>query len=431
MNSPGGGRVAALVALGVLGAGVAPALAAGFGVENQGARAMGFAGAYVAQAVDPSAIFYNAAGVGFLKGKQLYISGGLGSYNTDFTGEGPFPAVGTLESTNRPFTALPSIYYTHQVSDTVRVGVGVNRPFGYRAQWSSPDTFTGRYICVDCQVSSGGVNPTVAWQVRDRLSVGFGLDVRFSSFRLNRRLLANPNPFPVPTDVASLELKSESDTGLGFNLGVLAKPSESVSVGIAYRHKLSSDFGATGTFTQIRTGDAAVDAAVALVLPTPQPAVVKFDFPATLAVGMALKRDYWTIEGDIVWTFWSVFDTIRIQFPTATQFDTNLIQDYESTWQGRLGVEYLLTETWALRAGYAYDHGPQPTTTVSPFLHDSNRNAFGLGATWKYNDFHVDLMARYLNFRHRDTQGLNRYGYDGIYESSGFQFGVGLGRRFR
>ena len=196
MNSPGSGRVAALVALGVLGAGVAPALAAGFGVENQGARAMGFAGAYVAQAVDPSAIFYNAAGVGFLKGKQLYVSGGLGSYNTDFTGEGPFPAAGTLESTDRPFTVLPSIYYTQQVSDTVRVGVGVNRPFGYRAQWSSPDTFTGRYICVDCQVSSWGVNPTVAWQVRDRLSVGFGLDVRFSSFRPGPAAARQPEPVP-------------------------------------------------------------------------------------------------------------------------------------------------------------------------------------------------------------------------------------------
>ena len=36
---------------------------------------MGFAGAYVAQAADPSAIFYNAAGIGFLKGKQLYVGG--------------------------------------------------------------------------------------------------------------------------------------------------------------------------------------------------------------------------------------------------------------------------------------------------------------------------------------------------------------------
>lgn len=430
MKTPGNGRVAALVVLGLLGAAAAPVAAAGFGVENQGARAMGFAGAYVAQAVDPSAIFYNAAGVGFLRGKQIYVSGGFESFNTDFTGTGPFPALGTLESTNRPFAGLPSFYYTQQASDSLHFGVGVNRPYGYRAQWESPDAFTGRYICIDCEVTAWSVNPTVAWRVRDRFAVGFGLDLRFSSFRLNRRVAANPNPFPVPTDVAELQVKSESDTGLGFNVGLLASPSESLSIGLAYRHKVSGDFGATGTFTQIRTGNAAVDAAVAAALPNPTPAVVTFDFPSTFAAGLAVKRGYWTVEGDVVWTFWSSFDAIRIRFPTATQFDANLVQNYESTWQGRLGIEYLISEAWAVRGGYAYDHGPQPTSTVSPFLHDSNRHAFGLGGTWKHGTFHVDLMARYLNFRHRDTDGLNRYGYDGIYESSGFQAGVGLGWRF-
>jgi long-chain fatty acid transport protein len=419
-----------LLGLGLLVAAAVPSSAAGFAVENQGARAMGFAGAYVAQAADPSAIFYNAAGIGFLKGKQLYVSGGFGSYNTDFVGEGPYPPVGTLESTDRPFTVVPSLYYSQQVSDTVRVGVGVNKPFGYRAQWENPSTFTGRFICVDCEVKTIGVNPTVAWQVRDRLAIGFGVDLRFSSFKLERRILADPAAFPVPTDVASLVVDSESDTEVGFNVGLLASPSDTVTIGLAYRHKVSGDFGATGTFTQIRTGNAAVDAAVAAALPTPQAAVVQFEFPSTFAAGLAVKRGYWTVEGDIVWTFWSSFDTVRVSFPGTTGFDTNLPMNYESTWQGRLGVEYQLSQTWALRVGYAYDHGPQPTTTVSPFLHDSNRHGFGGGATYKYGNVSVDLMARYLNYRHRDTMGTSRYGYDGVYESSGFQLGAAIGFRF-
>jgi long-chain fatty acid transport protein len=414
----------------LLGVGVPAAQGAGFAVENQGARAMGFAGAYVAQASDPSAIFYNAAGIGFLKGKQLYITSGFGSFNTDFTGSGPYPAAGTLESTDRPFAVVPSFYYAQQVSDSIRLGVGVNRPFGYRANWENPDEFTGRHICVDCEVSSWGINPTLAWQIRDRLSIGVGIDVRFSSFRMDRRIFADPTAFPVPTDVASLVLDSESETGIGFNLGLLASPSESLTIGLAYRHLVTGDFDATGTFTQIRTGNATVDAAVALALPAPQAALVTFDFPATFAVGVAVKRGYWTVEGDIVWTFWSEFESVRIRFPGATGFDSTLPMAYESTWQGRLGIEYQLTETWALRAGYAYDHGPQPTTTVSPFLHDSNRHAFGGGATWKYGNVNLDLMARYVNFRHRDTMGSNRYGYDGIYETSGFQLGAGLGFKF-
>jgi long-chain fatty acid transport protein len=424
------GVMGGILALGLLAASPEPVLASGFAVENQGARAMGFAGAYVAQALDPSAIFYNAGGVGYLKGRQLYVSGGLGTYNTDFTGSGPFPPAGTLESTSRRLTVLPSIYYTHQVAETLTVGVGVNQPFGYRAEWENPDSFTGRTLCTDCEVRSWGVSPTIGWQVRDRLAIGFGLDVRFSSFRMSRRIQADPGVFTTPTDVAALHLESESDTGLGWNIGVLASPTHDLSVGLAYHSRVIGDFGATGTFTQIPTGSAAVDAAVALALPAAQPAIVTFDFPANFAAGLNVKHGDWTVEGDLVWTFWSAFDDINIRLPGAPVYSADLPMAYENTWQGRLGAEYLLNETWIVRAGYAYDHGPQPTTTVSPFLHDSNRHAFGGGATWKQGNFHLDLMARYLNFRHRDTMGTNRYGYDGVYQSSGFQLAAGLGWKF-
>ena len=118
----------------------------GFAIESQGARAMGFAGAYVAQAADPSAIFYNAAGIGFLKGKQLYVAGAVAGLSTDFTGEGPFPAAGTLEKSDRVLGVLPAFYYSQQVGEKTVIGLGVSRPFGVRSKWDNPDTFTGRYI---------------------------------------------------------------------------------------------------------------------------------------------------------------------------------------------------------------------------------------------------------------------------------------------
>src|SRR4029450_2618259 len=51
--------------------------AAGFAIFEQGARGMGFAGAFTAQTTDPSAIFHNAAGIAFLKGKHFYFGGAL------------------------------------------------------------------------------------------------------------------------------------------------------------------------------------------------------------------------------------------------------------------------------------------------------------------------------------------------------------------
>jgi len=57
-------RTAVLAVLGVAAA-VAPVSAAGFGIFEQGTRAMGMAGAFTAQADDPSALWHNAGGLAF------------------------------------------------------------------------------------------------------------------------------------------------------------------------------------------------------------------------------------------------------------------------------------------------------------------------------------------------------------------------------
>ena len=77
--------------------GPVPAHAAGFAIFEQGARGMGFAGAFTAQANDPSAIFHNAAGIAFLKGKQFYLGGTLIHPSSTFTGADPFPGASVTE----------------------------------------------------------------------------------------------------------------------------------------------------------------------------------------------------------------------------------------------------------------------------------------------------------------------------------------------
>jgi long-chain fatty acid transport protein len=404
--------------------------ASGFAIESQGARAMGFAGAYVAQSADPSAIYYNAAGIGFLKGRQLYVTGAFAGLTTDFTGSGPYPPEGTTEKSNRGLGILPAVYYSQQVGPNTVLGIGFDLPFGVRSKWDNPDSFTGRYICVDCQIRSWSLNPTIAYKLADRLAVGAGLDLRLSSFKYSRRLIADPNPFPEPTDVAELTLDSGTDVGLGFNLGVLASPSENVSIGLAYRHKVKIEHDAQASFVQIPTGDTAVDEAVAAALPATQAATATFTYPSSFAAGIAIHRGYWTVEGDFQWMFWSSFDQVTIRYPDAPQFDTVLPEDWESTWRGALGVEYLVGEDWEIRAGYGYDHSPAPTPTISPFIHDADRHTFGAGASWKYENVRLDMNVRYVLFRTSSTLGISRYDYNGSYETSGLQFGASLGYRF-
>ena len=427
-------RLRACLALVALGLALIPASrlhASGFAVENTGARAMGFAGAYVAQSYDPSAIFWNAGAVGLLKDKQLYLSGGFGGIDTDFTGTGPVPPAGTLETTDGNIGILPSIYYTQQVGEDWVLGVGFYTQFGFHSRWANPDAFTGRFICTECRIRARNLNPTVAYKIEDRLAIGAGVDLLFASFDHQQRLLAEPNPFPEPTDVAELTISGANSTSVGWNVGLLAAPSESFSIGLHYRSKISATYTGEADFNQILTGNSVVDTLVAASLPPRQPVEVSHFYPASLTGGIAIRQKNWTVEGDIAYVFWSSFDAVTFTYPQeGGPATTGLVQDYRNIWQGRLGLEYLLSETWALRGGYSYDHGPQKNETVSPFLHDSNRHAFGLGGTYRYENFQLDLFGRYLLYVDRDTDGLSVYDYNGVYTTRSFQVGAAVGFRF-
>jgi long-chain fatty acid transport protein len=416
--------------LGLAAALVPSAHASGFAVDNQGARALGLAGAAVAQASDPSVVFYNAAGVAFLKGTQVYLSGGLTGASTDFVGEGPVPKAATLEQTGRLFTVLPSLYASHQLSSRLGVGIGFGSPFDTRSQWSNPDAFTGRDICTDCSIRSWSLNPTLAYKLADRLAVGIGLDLRFSSFHLEQRLSAVPGVTAQTVDVAAMTTSTSTNTAVGFNLGLQASPSENLTFGLAYRSKVQATYVASAAFAQVLTGDSTVDAAVAAHLPPLQAASVAHYFPASVAGGLAFHQGDLLVEADLAWTLWSSLDSIEIRDATTTALSQSLPQAFGTAFTGRIGVEYRLTPAWAVRGGYSYDQSPQPTTTLSPLLHELAHHALSGGGTWTNGKVNVDLAARYLLRRSDSTLGVSSYDYNGIYQTSAFQVALAFGFRF-
>ena len=130
------GRSAALAAslLAVSLGASTPASAAGFALFEQGARGMGFAGAFTAQASDPSAIFHNPAGIAFLRGKRLYIGGTAVAPTATFEGAAPFPGPGVTEQGDAGILIPPNAYYTHALAPDIVAGIGLHVPFGLRSR---------------------------------------------------------------------------------------------------------------------------------------------------------------------------------------------------------------------------------------------------------------------------------------------------------
>jgi long-chain fatty acid transport protein len=111
--------------------------AAGFAIFEQGARGMGFAGAYTAQSADGSAIFHNAAGIAFLRNRQLYFGGTLIRPGADFTGANPFPGESVVEKGDVGTLVPPNAYYTQPINDRLAFGVGLHVPYGLETGWEN------------------------------------------------------------------------------------------------------------------------------------------------------------------------------------------------------------------------------------------------------------------------------------------------------
>lgn len=405
--------------------------AAGFAIFEQGARAMGFAGAVTAQSKDGSAIFHNAAGIAFLKDKQIYFGGTLIHPSASFTGQEPFPGPGITENGDVGILIPPNFYYTHPFSERVAFGIGVHVPFGLQTKWENPDNFSGRYISTRADLKGFALNPTVAFKLEDRLSIGVGLDVRFAKIALDRRVPV-VNPFSQRVvDGAEVNLESDMNTGFGFNVGIMAKPSESLSVGLSYRHKVNVDFSGTANFEPIATGSPELDVRVRALLPAgATPVETAIEFPGFASFGFAKSFGDWTFEADVNWYQWSTFDELTLTFPSEPRLNETIEEEYSSSFQYRFGIERVLNEAWEVRGGYFFDETPSPPASMSPLLPDANRHGFCLGGSWVSGRFRLDSAFWYVLASERSTGGANHDRYDGTYKSHALTLGISLGYAF-
>jgi long-chain fatty acid transport protein len=189
--------LAALAFAGALCAGHS-ALGAGFQLNEMSARGTAMGNALVANPDDASAVFFNPAGMVEVPGTA--VSAGV-------TLVRPSMDVSTLgadgwKTTENDVTwwTLPSLFSTFQLSEDFWAGIGIYVPFGLGSQFSP--SWVGRYSNYDTVITSFNLNPSVAWRISDRLSVGAGLVVNFTEFQVKRKVPPMPSP-PKPATLTS------------------------------------------------------------------------------------------------------------------------------------------------------------------------------------------------------------------------------------
>lgn len=400
------GKALAVAALGALAA--VPMHAAGFGIFEHGSKAMGMAGAFTAQADDPSLLFHNAGGLAFVTERDVATGfTWITSTKAELDGADPFPGTGYHAEQEDLSEFPPHLYWVQPINNTWKFGLGINSPFGLTTEWQDPDQFAGRFLSTKAALRAIDVNPTIGWQITDSFGLGIGAVARFSDVELNRNLGAI-NPFTQRVvDVGRLTLESDFGNAFGWNVGVLHKVNNSFSWGLSYRSKIDMDYDGDARVTQVPTGNAQFDAAVRGLIPfeTNLPVETNIEFPdmASLGLAFALSPNL-MLETDFNWTGWSTFDAVPIIFTGGTGNslpDSEIPENWDDANNYRAGLRWTTSPSSEWRFGFVFDESPQPEESVSPLLPDADRNGYTIGYGHNGPGLGFDVAVMYLDFKER------------------------------
>ncbi len=391
-------------------------------------------GAFAARASDPSAIFFNPAGVSWLRGTQ--VMGGAALILSSFKFRGPTNLNTNMETKMDDQLFYPiNFYVTHSWDEGslkgLGVGIGVNNPYGLRTKWD--DNWIGRAITQETNLQTYYITPTVSYAINDMISIGAGFNYVLASVKLRQAVTTFEPPM-------NLELDGDGH-GFGWNVGVLVKPIDRLSVGISYRSEAKVDFNGTADFK-------APSPSLKALFPGGD-VKTSVKLPATYFVGVAVKPlEYLELEIDYQGVQWSSFDKLAIDFVNDASNDPNKVikqadvtypKNYKNSYILRFGGEYNFADIGLkVRAGYLFDHTPVPSEHLEPLFPDADRHGINIGFGYKIMpNLTVDVSYLRLLWKQRSTNetsfdtrptGGEDYGvyFDGTYNGNAHLFGLNL-----
>jgi len=390
-------------------------IANGLSLNSIGTRALGMGGAFVGLANDPTAIYWNPAG---LSGQQAQIYGAItdiklyGSYKYD-------PAGVDVEN-ERKDNITPNLFMTYPM-DKLTFGFGVFAPSGLGVEWPGKDlaAFAGGNpdIKWKSQIFAISISPGVAYQVTDKLSLGFAGIMSYGSFNLDR-------PYVHTDTTGSTGFQyEESSTGTGFGVegGMMYKMSDMFQFGASIRSKVNLTLSGEAKNPALAAYGAEksnFDRDVAL--------------PLWAAFGIAVNPcEKLTITADAQYSQWAESeDKFITEFDNAAWPDSSeMILEWEDCTQIRFGAEYMVNPAFTARAGYYYDPAPAPDKTVNILFPSATYNAITGGMSYSKANYKIDFGLEYLMGEERDVDPAE-HNMPGKHSLDIFAFSVGMGYNF-
>lgn len=355
----------------------------GYDFPDQDAFAIGRGMAVVATADNPSAIYYNPAGITQLEGDNLRA----GVYGIYLDPSYRPPGSSKTYDNEDTFDAVPQLFYTHSFTNLpVSLGLGLYAPFGLSVKWPQDTGF--RTAATQGSLTYYTINPVVAYELPWHISLAAGLMVNYSSIDLEQGLSPVPN--------SDLFAFKGDAWAVGYNLGLRWQPLKKLSLGASFRSSAKMDYsGHTETQSD---GNPYVPAAP----DTASPATVNnYPFPLEVNAGISFRpTEKWNLEFDVQYTDWSALGNLTIQ---QTPAPTSLVPyssiplslDWESSWYYEWGVTRYFDNGWRVSAGYIFNENSVPDAHYNPLVSDMDRHFFSLGTGYQGKHFSFDVAYQF------------------------------------
>ncbi len=387
--------------------------ATGFYNPDQSVSAQGQADAVVARPEDASTLYYNPAGIVHLG--RWEVTGGLHVVQLDL--EHTTPA-GQKQEADDTFL-IPHLYFSaNPPNSRFAAGLSVNSPFGMGTDWGEKSF--ARYVAPYSKLDLMMVNPNVAYQFTEDLSMAAGVDFYTAEATFDRYVPAQMlSPGAPPGMDIGTSMETDGDAW-GWNVALLYLLSDRVSFGASYRSKADLDLSGPVKATP--------------ALPVSVDSSLQMNLPSMVKAGVAWRvTDRLSVELDVDWLEWSRFKNVTVSFSPPVIPAEVSSRDWDDIVLYSIGAEYALEKGWKLRAGYGYGESPIPDRTYEPGIPRNDVHVVSFGAGKAFGGLDLDVACTFILSEERKVNsdvGGPFFTVDGVYEGLTTIIGAGVSYSF-
>ncbi|MCK5740694.1 MAG: outer membrane protein transport protein, partial [Chlorobi bacterium] len=343
----------------------ASSFANGLSLNSIGPKALGMGGAMIGLADDYTAVYWNPAGITQLENAQIGVFGTAILPTATYK----YAAAGIDATSMSNQYISPSIMgYVPLLKGDLTIGVSMFVPAGLGIEWAGADlkNFSGQSQTEfkwSNEIGVINISPVIAYKFNEKFSVGAALNIHYGMFDMHRPMDLMNGAAPGQDGFMDTQYE-ESSTGMGYgvSLGALFKATDYLSVGVSFKTKN----------TLSMTGDANNPLMAAMGLSADSEFERDLSWPMWVGGGIAVKpMDKLTVTLDAQWSQWSEsMESIVTTYNDWVMQDGNAVvetmhMNWEDALQLRFGVQYEVSDKFALRGGLYHDPAPAPDESMN------------------------------------------------------------------